>query len=180
MADTATVKNIISIRSRWDSDKILYEGEFATIAEALESAVANGANLRSANLYGANLYGANLESANLDGANLESANLIGANLYGANLRSANLRSANLYGANLESANLVYAKAVCLFYCVGEHRRTGVAVMHDKTAMVALGCFWGTEKEAIEAIRGKYGLKTAYEQMVKAACLVIKNQAKEKF
>jgi len=44
-----------------------------------------------------------LETAIADGANLEGANLEGANLRGANLRGANLRGANLRGANLEDA-----------------------------------------------------------------------------
>ena len=55
---------------------------------AVETAIAQGANLR-----GANLQDANLQDANLQGANLRGANLRGANLQGANLRGANLRGA---------------------------------------------------------------------------------------
>jgi len=65
---------------------------------ALETAIADGANLEGANLWGANLRGANLRGANLWGANLRGANLAGANLHGANLHGANLRGANLRGA----------------------------------------------------------------------------------
>ena len=72
---------------------------------ALDTAIAEGANLRGANLEGANLEDANLRGANLRGANLEGANLWGANLRGANLEDANLRGANLEDANLEDANL---------------------------------------------------------------------------
>lgn len=55
---------------------------------ALETAIADGANLRGANLEGANLRGANLRGANLEGANLWGANLECANLLGANLECA--------------------------------------------------------------------------------------------
>ncbi|TQF19462.1 pentapeptide repeat-containing protein [Acinetobacter baumannii] len=60
---------------------------------ALESAIADGANLRGANLRGADLSGADLRSANLRGADLRGADLSGADLSGADLRSADLRSA---------------------------------------------------------------------------------------
>ena len=103
---------------------------------ALESAIADdadlrganlyGADLRGANLYGANLYGADLYGADLRGADLRGANLYGANLYGADLygadlrgadlRGANLYGANLYGANLYGANLYGAKAAPLIVC----------------------------------------------------------------
>ena len=72
---------------------------------ALETAIADGANLQGANLQGANLEDANLQCANLQGANLQGANLQGANLQGANLQCANLWGANLWGANLEGVNL---------------------------------------------------------------------------
>ncbi len=65
---------------------------------ALETAIADGANLQCANLDGANLEGANLEGANLRDANLQCANLQCANLWGANLWGANLEGANLEGA----------------------------------------------------------------------------------
>ena len=58
---------------------------------ALETAIAEGANLQDANLWGANLQDANLQDANLQGANLGCANLWGANLWGANLQDANLQ-----------------------------------------------------------------------------------------
>jgi len=105
----------LQIKSRWNSEKILYQGEAESFKVLIEAAVKSGANLRGANLHGANLRGANLQSANLRGANLygadlsgvnlSGANLYGANLYGANLQSADLQSADLYGANLRYANL---------------------------------------------------------------------------
>ena len=109
------------IKNRWTNEVLFTcdapEGmESGMIARhAVETAIAQGANLwganlRDANLEGANLWGANLEGANLEGANLRRANLWGANLWdanlwGANLEGANLRDANLEGANLEGANL---------------------------------------------------------------------------
>ena len=65
---------------------------------ALETAIAEGANLQDANLQDANL-----QDANLRGANLQDANLRGANLQDANLQDANLQDANLRGANLQDA-----------------------------------------------------------------------------
>ncbi|MEZ4275907.1 MAG: pentapeptide repeat-containing protein [Nitrospirales bacterium] len=87
------------------NESILWEGEAASIKEALALAIQQRANLRDANLRDADLGGANLRGANLRGANLRDADLGGANLRGANLRGANLRGANLRGANLRDANL---------------------------------------------------------------------------
>ena len=95
------------------TDVVLYKCEAANIKEAVEKAVADGANLRGADLEGANLRGADLGGANLRdsylaGANLEGANLRGTNLDGANLRDSYLAGANLRGAYLDGANLVGA------------------------------------------------------------------------
>jgi len=73
---------IIEIKNRW-TGAVLFSVEAETLHQAVEAALAQGANLYGANLYGANLYGANLRSANLRSANLEGANLRSANLYGA-------------------------------------------------------------------------------------------------
>ncbi len=72
---------------------------------ALESAIADGADLRGADLRGADLSGADLRGADLRGADLFGANLRGADLRGADLRGADLFGANLRGANLRGANL---------------------------------------------------------------------------
>ncbi|WP_430614365.1 pentapeptide repeat-containing protein [Acinetobacter baumannii] len=72
---------------------------------ALESAIADGANLRGADLFGADLFGADLRGADLRGADLRGADLFGADLFGANLRVADLRGANLRGADLFGADL---------------------------------------------------------------------------
>jgi hypothetical protein len=89
----------LTIYHRW-TGAALYEGQHATMREAVEAAVKAGANL-----FGANLSDANLSSANLSDANLSYANLSGANLSGANLSYANLSDANLSDANLSYANL---------------------------------------------------------------------------
>jgi len=80
----------LQIKSRWNSEKILYQGEAESFKVLIEAAVKSGANLR----------GADLQSADLRSADLQSADL-----YGANLRYANLRGADLRGADLQSADL---------------------------------------------------------------------------
>ncbi|MDO7414411.1 pentapeptide repeat-containing protein [Acinetobacter baumannii] len=94
------------IKNRW-TEEVLFtcdipEGmESGMIARhALESAIADGADL-----YGAELYGADLRGADLRGAELYGADLRGAELYGADLRGADLRGAELYGADLRGAEL---------------------------------------------------------------------------
>ena len=77
--------------------------EGATMREAVEAALASGADLR-----GANLSGANLRGADLSGANLRSADLSGADLRGASLSHANLSHADLSDANLRGADLIGA------------------------------------------------------------------------
>ena len=86
-----------------------YEGENATIKDAVEDAVKKGVNLTRANLECANLECADLRYANLEGANLEGANLYRAALTRANLEGANIKDANFKGANLYRANLENAK-----------------------------------------------------------------------
>jgi hypothetical protein len=55
--------------------KLLFEGDFSTVAEAVTAAIKGSANLRYANLRYANLSYANLRYANLSYANLRYANL---------------------------------------------------------------------------------------------------------
>ncbi|HEM7101719.1 TPA: pentapeptide repeat-containing protein [Acinetobacter baumannii] len=104
------------IKNRW-TEEVLFtcdvpEGmESGMIARhVLESAIADGADLRGADLSGADLFGANLRSADLFGANLSGADLRGADLFGANLSGADLSGADLFGANLRGADLSGAKA----------------------------------------------------------------------
>ncbi len=82
------------IKNRWTGE-VLFSCEIPDGMEsgmiarhAVETAIAEGANLRDADLWGADLWGANLRDANLGGADLWGANLRDANLWGANLRDA--------------------------------------------------------------------------------------------
>ncbi len=102
------------IKNRWTGE-VLFSCEIPDGMEsgmiarhAVETAIAEDANLWDADLRGANLRDANLRDANLRGANLWGANLLGANLWDANLWDADLRGANLRGANLLGANLLGA------------------------------------------------------------------------
>jgi len=60
--------------------EVLFSGDFASVAEAVESALRKNKSLRYADLGSANLSSANLSSANLSSANLSSANLSSAEL----------------------------------------------------------------------------------------------------
>jgi hypothetical protein len=104
------MKTKIEIKSIFGNLLFTYEGENATIKDAVEQAVKERvslayANLRLADLYSANLSSANLRSADLSFANLRSADLSFADLRSASLRSADLSFANLRYASLRSANL---------------------------------------------------------------------------
>jgi hypothetical protein len=77
----------IEITNRF-TGKVIFGGEYATIAACLLAAVAAGADLYGANLSGADLSGANLYGADLSRADLSGADLSGANLYGADLSRA--------------------------------------------------------------------------------------------
>ncbi len=99
------------IKNRWTGE-VLFSCEIPDGMEsgmiarhAVETAIAEGANLRGANLWYADLGGADLRDANLGGADLRDADLRDANLRYANLRGADLRDANLRDANLRDADL---------------------------------------------------------------------------
>jgi len=76
--------SVFQIKSRYDSDKVVYacevpEGTTNSMCYALEKAIGEHANLSGADLSGANLSGANLGGAYLSGANLSGAYLSGTN-----------------------------------------------------------------------------------------------------
>ena len=54
---------------------VRFEGDFSSLAEAVEAAVESGADLSGAKLSGANLSGASLSRADLSGADLSGAKL---------------------------------------------------------------------------------------------------------
>ncbi len=150
---------------------------------AVRWAIENRANLRYANLSSADLRYANLSSADLSYADLNNADLSSADLRYANLSSADLSYADLNNADLRYADLSYAdlryaavKAIS-FTGVGKEKRTGYAAMEGKEIIVRLGCFRGTEKEALTAIKKKYGRGSAYEMIVKGACKQLKENEK---
>jgi hypothetical protein len=80
----------IEIKSRWDTEKIIYSCEAISLNKAIENAISEGVSLR-----GAVLRGVYLEGADLRGADLREADLEGAVLEGADLRGADLRGADL-------------------------------------------------------------------------------------
>ena len=78
--------------------ELIFEGDFASVSEAVNAAVAAKKSLSSANLRSANLSSANLSYADLSYANLRSADLSSANLSYADLSYANLSYADLSSA----------------------------------------------------------------------------------
>ena len=88
--------------------RLLFEGDFSCLSDAVSVAVKKHTDLRSADLGSADLSYADLRSANLRSADLSSADLSSANLSSANLSSANLSSADLRSADLSYADLSYA------------------------------------------------------------------------
>jgi len=131
-----------------------------------------GVSLQDADLRYANLRGANLRDAKLQGADLEDANL-----EGANLRDADLQDANLESADLKHTNFKGAKSIISFGPVGDQGRIGYAVRHEDALMVMLGCFYGTEEQAIRRVKREYGARSGYVSMIKAACQCLKEQKK---
>jgi len=163
--DETILKEILQSHSDWLKDN-------GGARADLSGADLSGANLSGADLFGADLSRANLFGANLSGANLSGANLSGADLSRANLSGANLSGADLSGADLSGANLSGTIGIYSFGGIGEKRRIGIAVKHDKTVMFTLGCFWGNKNEAISAIRQKYGVKSLYEEQIKLASKIL--------
>lgn len=98
--------NTIKIKN-WEG-KVIYEGENATIKDAVEDAVKKGVCLRRVDLERADLRGVNLKGVDLNGANLREVNFKGADLSGANLSWADICDVNLEDANLSGANLDWA------------------------------------------------------------------------
>lgn len=101
----STDNNVIKIVSRYDSARVLWEGEAESVKDAVERATASYANLRYADLSGTDLRGADLRYADLSGAYLAGANLCRADLREASLCGANLNGACLSGADLSGADL---------------------------------------------------------------------------
>ena len=76
----------LQIKNRWTGSIIFeYEKENNTIADTVNEAIKNKANLSESNLSGSNLSRADLSGADLSGSNLSGANLSGSNLSESNL-----------------------------------------------------------------------------------------------
>jgi len=162
----------MQIKNRW-TQEVLFENADDNVRDTVIAAVKEKADLTGADLCGADLTRADLTGAYLRGAYLPGADLTGADLTGAYLPGADLRGADLCGADLTGADLRGATGVFSFGPIGETGRMGYAVDHGNCVMFQLGCFWGNEKEAVTAIREKYGAKSNYEAQVKLAAKIIK-------
>jgi uncharacterized protein YjbI with pentapeptide repeats len=98
------------IVSRWDSNKIVYEGEAESLKDLVQTAIRSGSNLsgsdlRDSDLRDSNLSGSNLRGSNLSGSNLRDSDLRGSDLSGSNLRGSDLRGSDLRGSNLRGSDL---------------------------------------------------------------------------
>jgi hypothetical protein len=125
-----------------------------------------GADLRNADLWGADLMGADLRNADLRGSDLRNADFQGADLMGADLRNADLRGADLKGANhIWSVGPLGSRSDFL-YCI----------RHEEEVMFKTGCFWGTKKELIAAVKKTHKGKHATDYI--AAIKIMETLAKE--
>jgi len=119
---------------------------------------------------------ADLSGAYLRGADLSGADLSGAYLRGAYLRGADLSGAYLRGADLSGADLSGAEGIMSFGPIGETKRIGYAWLDkDDKAVIMLGCHVGNLKDTVGAIRSKYGLKSNYENVIKACVKSLEEQ-----
>ena len=166
------------VKNRW-SGKIKFTAEIDCKEEeskniklglAVKWAIRNNADLSSADLRYADLRYADLRYANLSYADLRYADLSSADLHYANLSSADLHYANLRSA--KNAIIPITIGQC-----GNDIRTGYAIWDDieKKVFVRLGCFYGEEKKAIDAVSKKYGSRSGYLMMVRAACKIAKER-----
>ena len=95
----------ITIKAQF-GDKILFEGEYESVKQAIVKAVSDDADLSGANLSGAYLSDAYLRGADLRGADLRGADLSDADLSGADLSDAYLSDAYLRGADLRGVPFI--------------------------------------------------------------------------
>jgi hypothetical protein len=86
-----------------------------------------------------------------------------------------LSGADLSGADLSGADLSGSKNIYSFGPIGKELRIGFAIKKDKEITIKLGCFEGTEKEAIAAIKKKYGRTSTYADQIKLAVKILKEQ-----
>ena len=132
--------------------KVIYSGEFNSVKECLESAIADGANLSYADLSYADLSDANLRGADLSYANLSYANLRGANLSDADLRGANLRGANLWNCsgNRKQIKSIFVSEVYPISYTSEYLQIGCE-RHD------ISDWWDFSDKEIKDMDGRAAL-----------------------
>ena len=104
-----TTKKHFKITARW-SDRIIFEGEYASHRECVLDAIAkkadlSGSNLSGSNLSGSDLSGSDLRDSNLRGSDLRDSNLSGSNLSGSDLSGSDLSGSNLSGSDLSGSDL---------------------------------------------------------------------------
>ncbi len=112
------------IKNRF-TGSVIHEGDYASIYEAVATAIKSktdlrDADLRDADLRGADLCCADLGGADLGGADLRDADLRDADLRGADLCCADLRCADLRGADLRGADLRGADLRCADLCCAKY------------------------------------------------------------
>ena len=140
----------------------------------LQGSYLKGSDLRGADLRWAKLWNADLSEASLSEVNLRSADLSGANLRGADLSRASLSGVNLRGCDLLGANHLFS-----FGPIGEHCRMGsLSIDTGGEPIVHLGCFVGSEAEALAKITRDYGEKNTYGAVVAAMCAEARRMASE--
>lgn len=83
------------IPSRWDSEKILFEGEFETLSDCTETAVKQSVNLRRSNLSRSDLSDSDLRRSNLSDSNLSNSNLRRSNLWDCTGNMSEIKSGQL-------------------------------------------------------------------------------------
>ncbi len=126
------------IVSRFDLNKVLYEGEADSLKDLIGTAVKKGADLRGAFLRGADLRGADLQGTYLRGADLR----------GADLRGADLRGADLQGYKIETAaflNGLYSYVVIPFVTESDEKRI-VMGCYNRSLAEWESDFWNNPSE----------------------------------
>ncbi len=120
-------------------------------------------NFRYADMRGKNIMGLDFSDVNFSYADFT-----GTFLNEVNFGNATFYKANLFTAYGIAAALYLSSYFCAVFTGGEYNRTCMATWNGAEIGFRLGCFRGTKKEAIRAIRNKYGKGTQYEKSVKNA------------
>ena len=123
--------------------KLLFEGDFSTMAEAVASAIKGKADLSFADLSFADLSFADLRSADLSYCDLS---------------FADPRSANLRSANLKDGSKVGNSKRPLFTMgqIGRRQDNLMAFSTDKGIRIQAGCFFGPLDEFSNAVKKTHG------------------------